>query len=109
MVKEQLSYLRSCDLGDRWNEVDALAESVNDDEDRIVALLGDWKLDDKVHRDLFPVSGRDIEGLKEAGGSTTGGFVSLASVAALDICLDRERHLGPKEQVSNAGVSLVNA
>jgi len=33
VVKEQLSYFRSCDLGDRGDEVDSLAESVYDDED----------------------------------------------------------------------------
>ena len=55
VVKEQLSYFRSCDLGDCGDEVDLLAESVYDDKDQVMALLGDQEVDDEVHRDLFPV------------------------------------------------------
>src|ERR1041385_8946151 len=71
-----------------------LGESVDDDKDRIMTLLGSRKTGDKVHFNLVPFPFRNREWLQSSSRSLMFGFDATANVTLINISSDVLLHLG---------------
>src|SRR5271169_132575 len=106
ILEEQFGGLFAGNVRCCWDEMCHLGQSVNGDEDHVVAVRGYWEGSKIVHADGLPGPCWDRQRLKFAAGFLGTGFRSLAGVTFLGVFPNVGAHAGPKVQTCNLGVGL---
>ena len=106
ILEEQFGGLFAGNVRCRWDKVCHFRQSVNDDQNHVVAVRGYWEGSKIVHADGLPRSCWDRQRLKFAAGFLGTGFRSLTCVAFLGVLSYIGAHARPIVQSCNFCVGL---
>src|SRR5271169_406651 len=106
ILEEQFGGLFAGNVRCRWDKVSHLGQSVDGDENHVMAVRGYWEGSEIVHADGLPGSCWNRQRLKFAARFLGTGFRSLAGVTCLSMFPNVGAHAGPKVQTCNLGVGL---